>query len=82
MGQLVLHCQSAIVRSVLHQKAHSLKKRRLLISFVPIYTSASSGIVSHAVFEMSLGRLFLQSSFYFETRFLPAHFRLEFVKTD
>ena len=54
----------------------TLKKRRLLISFVPIYTSAPSGIVSHAVSEMSLGRLFLQSSFYFETRFLPAHFRL------
>ena len=53
----------------------NLKKRRLLISFVPIYTPAPSSTASHAVPEVSLGRLFLQSSFNFETRFLSAHFR-------
>ena len=53
----------------------TLKKRRLLISSVPIYTPAPSSAASHAVPEVSLGRLFLQSSFNFETRFLSAHFR-------
>ena len=53
----------------------NLKKRRLLISSVPIYTPAPSSTASHAVPEVSLGRLFLQSSFNFETRFLCAHFR-------
>ena len=50
-------------------------KKRLLISSVPIYTPAPSSTASHAVPEVSLGRLFLQSSFNFETRFLSAHFR-------
>ena len=50
-------------------------KKRLLISSVPIYTPARSSTASHAVPEVSLGRLFLQSSFNFETRFLSAHFR-------
>ena len=50
-------------------------KKRLLISSVPIYTPAPSSNASHAVPEVSLGRLFLKSSFNFETRFLSAHFR-------
>ena len=50
-------------------------KKRLLISSVPIYTPAPSSTASHAVPEVSLGRLFLQSSFNFETRFLSPHFR-------
>ena len=50
-------------------------KKRLLISSVPIYIPAPSSNASHAVPEVSLGRLFLKSSFNFETRFLSAHFR-------
>ena len=52
------------------------KKEVIHLFFVPIYTPAPSSTASHAVSEMSVSRLFLQSSFNFETNFLPARFSL------